>query len=66
MPSASQETLPLICEENREELARLCGVSGEDVVMTWVSEMQGMVSRDVTSHDYFRFSGEGLQAFKEH
>jgi len=40
--SATEETLPLVCEENREELARVCGVETEDVVMTWVSEMQEM------------------------
>ena len=50
MSSATEETLPLVCEENREELARVCGVETEDVVMTWVSEMQEMVSPDKTSH----------------
>ena len=49
--SATEETLTLICEENREELARVCGVEAEDVVMTWVSEMQEMVSPDNTSQD---------------
>ena len=50
--SSTQETLPLICEENKEELARVCGVSSEDVVMTWVSEMQEMVSPDIIHHYY--------------
>ena len=50
--SATEETLGLICEENREELARVCGVESEDVVMTWVSEMQEqVVSPDNTYHD---------------
>ena len=52
VPSSTPETLPLICEENRLELARVCGVSSEDVVMTWVSEMQEMVSPDNIHHDY--------------
>ena len=55
VPSSTQETLPLICEENRLELARVCGVSSEDVVMTWVSEMQEMVSPDNIDHDYSLF-----------
>ena len=46
VPSSTPETLPVICEENREELARVCGVTSEDVVMTWVSEMQETVSVD--------------------
>ena len=46
VPSSTPETLPAICEENREELARVCGVTREDVVMTWVSEMQETVSVD--------------------
>ena len=50
--SSTPETLPLICEENKEELARVCGVSSEDVVMTWVSEMQEMVSAANIHHDY--------------
>ena len=50
--SSTPETLPLICEENKGELARVCGVSSEDVVMTWVSEMQEMVSADNIHHDY--------------
>ena len=46
VPSSTPETLPVICEENREELARVCGVTREDVVMTWVSEMQETVRVD--------------------
>ena len=45
--SATPDTLMQVCQDNREELARVLDIQLEDVVMTWVSEMQCMVSRRV-------------------
>ena len=45
--SATPDTLMQVCQDNREELARVLDIKLEDVVMTWVSEMQCMVSRRV-------------------
>ena len=42
VPSATPDTLMHVCDENREELARQLNIEPEDVILTWVSELQNL------------------------
>ena len=54
VPSSTVDTLQQVCEENREELARQLNINTEDVIMTWVSELQTLEVRQRLTRLYFR------------
>ena len=42
VPSATVDTLPHVCSDNRLELAKQLNIEPEDVILTWVSELQSL------------------------
>ena len=43
--SATRESLPALCQENKLALAAELDINTEDVIMTWVSEQQSLVNK---------------------